>query len=149
MRHIGPPHVTHTHQHWTRRGTIPNRTHSVRTRSAHNRFSNRTPSIRRRVHVVTCAPKAPRMVVFCTCRSPLLTNVHKTRELLGHYRQNRFITPAAGTPHQFSNTNRKITLPSQTFRDPEFHPRTRSVSNSHLSALGGCTHEMDISRCDS
>ena len=93
--------------------------------------------------------RRPWMVVFCTCRWPSSTNVHETGELLWPYRVNRFFTPAVGTPPKFPNPNRKITLHTQTFRDSEFHLHTRSVSNSHLSALGRCTCKNDIIRCNS
>ncbi len=51
--------TSQTRQHWCTQCTIPNRTYSVRSMSAHNRFSCRATWTRRKSHLATTAPKAP------------------------------------------------------------------------------------------
>ena len=45
-------------QHCTRRGTIPDRTNSVRSRSSHNRFPNQNTRTQCKNNLVTSAPNA-------------------------------------------------------------------------------------------
>ena len=121
-------------QHCTKRCCIPNRINSVRSRSDHNCFPNWRTRTQRKNHLVTSVPNEPFPEAKYNHNWSHARLMFNSRELLGHYRISVVYTHAVNTLPGYSITDRKITHDTRSTRRRKFHPHTRSIHNSHLSA---------------